>query len=272
MVGSRCTVVSVGTVVGGPISPWRPQPVGGRSCIDPSMCGWFDVGRLACGLFIVVLLSPRCLVGAWVHRPPYGQLVHCLVFLLLPALSRPRPLCRRCVRSGLLRAKVRVCAARYGEPLWLLGRGFDVGCFGWLVSCQMVESRPCGAFVGMVASGLGAACCLQPMGRRSRFDPCMSGRLGVGWLACGLFIVGSLFCSSLVGSRLCSPRRCSWTLFLLSCRFALRVAAAALSGVVDVLRPGRARCVVLVRRCWFASGRPVWNDVVVRMGQAGRVW
>ena len=67
-----------------------------------------------------------------------------------------------------------------------------------------------------------------------------------------------LFCSSLIGSRLCSPGRCSRTLFSLSSRFSLRVAAAGLSGAVDVLRPGRARCVVLVRRRWFASGWPVW--------------
>ena len=90
------------------------------------------------------------------------------------------------------------------------------------------------------------------------FRPLQSGQLGVGRLACGLFIVGSLSCNSLVGSRLCSPRRCSRTWFLLSSWFVLRVAAAGLSGAVDVLRPGRTRCVVLVRRCWVASGRPVW--------------
>ena len=83
-----------------------------------------------------------------------------------------------------------------------------------------------------------------------------------GWVLAGLRVVCSLsallFCSSLVGSRLCSPRRCSRTLFSLSSRFVLRVAAAGLSGAVDVLRLGRARCMVLVRRRWFASGRPVW--------------
>ena len=119
-------------------------------------------------------------------------------FLLLPALSRPRLSCRRHVRSGLLRAKVRVCAARYGELLWPWGRGFEVGRFGWLVGCRIVGSRRCGAFVDMVAGRCGAACCCPPMGLCSCSDPCMPGRLGVGWLACGLFIVGSFFCSSLV--------------------------------------------------------------------------
>ena len=47
--------------------------------------------------------------------------------------------------------------------------------------------------MGMVAGGRGASCCRQPMGRRSRFNPCMPGRLGVGPLACGLFIVGFFF-------------------------------------------------------------------------------
>ena len=86
----------------------------------------------------------------------------------------------------------------------------------------------------------------------------MPGRLGVGWLACGLFIVGSFPCSSLVGSRLCSPRRCSRAWFSLSSRFVMRVAAACLSGAVDVSRLRRARCVVLVHWRFFASGRPIW--------------
>ena len=55
----RCAVVSVGMVIGGPGSPWRRQPVGRRSRIDPCMPGWFDVGRLACGLFMVASLLPQ---------------------------------------------------------------------------------------------------------------------------------------------------------------------------------------------------------------------
>ena len=38
-------------------------------------------------------------------------------------------------------------------------------------------------------------------------------------------------------------------LSLLYSRFVLRFAVAGLSGLVDVLQPGRARCVVLVCRC-----------------------
>ena len=57
----------------------------------------------------------------------------------------------------------------------------------------MVELRRCVASVGMVVSGHGAPWCRQPMGRRSRCDPCMPGCFGVGRLACGLFIVGSFF-------------------------------------------------------------------------------
>ena len=112
--------------------------------------------------------------------------------------------------------------------------------------------------VGIVVGGRGAAFCRQPMGRRSRFNHCMPGRLGVGRLACGLFIVGSLSCSSFIGSWLHSPRRCSQMWLSLSSRFVLRVAAACLSAAVDVSRLGRARCVVLVRRRLFASSWLVW--------------
>ena len=66
MVELRCTVVSVGMVVGGRGAPWCCQPVGRRSCFDPCMPSWFGVGRLACGLSMVVSLflqlSGWCLV------------------------------------------------------------------------------------------------------------------------------------------------------------------------------------------------------------------
>ena len=48
----RC-VVSEGMVVGGRGAPSCRQSMGWRSCFDPCMPGWFGVGRLACGLFIV---------------------------------------------------------------------------------------------------------------------------------------------------------------------------------------------------------------------------
>ena len=44
-------------------------------------------------------------------------------------------------------------------------------------------------FVGMVAGRRGAPRCCQPVGRRSRFDPCTPGWFGVGRLACGLLTV-----------------------------------------------------------------------------------
>ena len=129
----------------------------------------------------------------------------------------------------------------------------------------MVELRRCVVSVGMVVGGRGAPWCRQPVGRRSRFDPCMPGWFGVGRLACCLFIVGSFAlqqfgwymvvlaalrsaCSSRGLSR-CSPCRHSRMLSLLSSRLVLRFVATGLSDVaVIVLRPGRARRVVFVRR------------------------
>ena len=89
----------------------------------------------------------------------------------------------------------------------------------------MLESRRCGAFVGRVADGRVASWCRQPMGRCSRFHPCMSGLFGVGRLACGLLTVGLFFLQQFVwypavsaalwsagasrGRLRCSPRRCS---------------------------------------------------------------
>ena len=136
----------------------------------------------------------------------------------------------------------------------------------------MVESRHCGAFLGMVVGGRGASWCRQPMGRRSRSDPCMPGCFGVRRPACGLFIVRSFFlqrfgwypvvsaalCSACAswGPLRCSPRRCSQMLSLLSSRLVRRFAVAGLSDVAVVVRPGRARRVVLVRcrhgRQWLA--------------------
>ena len=59
MVELRCSVVFVGMVVDGPGSPWCRQPVGHCSLIDPCMPGWFDVSRLACGLFVVASWLPQ---------------------------------------------------------------------------------------------------------------------------------------------------------------------------------------------------------------------
>ena len=128
----------------------------------------------------------------------------------------------------------------------------------------MVESRRCGAFVGMVPGGHGASWCRRPMGRRSRFDPSMPGWFGVGRLACGLFIVGSFFLqqfgwylvvsAALWSSRAswgqlrCSPCRCSRMLSWLSSWLVWRFVVAGLSAVAVVVRPGRAWRVLLVPR------------------------
>ena len=48
------SVVFVGMVVGGRGAPRFCQPVGCRPCFDPCMPGWFGVGRLALGLFMVM--------------------------------------------------------------------------------------------------------------------------------------------------------------------------------------------------------------------------
>ena len=53
MVGLRRCFVSVGMVIGGRRAPWCRQPVGCHSRSDPCMPGWFGVGQLTCGLYIV---------------------------------------------------------------------------------------------------------------------------------------------------------------------------------------------------------------------------
>ena len=54
---------------------------------------------------------------------------------------------------------------------------------------QLRDGRVTVLFADMVVDGRGASRCCQPDGSRSRFDPCMPGWFGVGWLACGLFTV-----------------------------------------------------------------------------------
>ena len=147
----------------------------------------------------------------------------------------------------------------------------------------MVECQRSGVFVGMVVGGHGASFCRQPMGHRSRLDPCMPSPFGVGRLACGLFIVRSFFLQQFGwytvvlaalwaagaswGRLCCSPRQRSQMLSLLCSRLVLRFVVAGLSNVaVIVLRPGCAWRVVMVRRCrgrqWLACpglcGGPYW--------------
>ena len=126
-----------------------------------------------------------------------------------------------------------------------------------------------------------ALCCVPGYGRRRAwrttvspthgtpfpFRPVHAWLFGVGRLACGLFIVGSFSLQqfgwymvvlaalrpacSLWGLSRCSPRRRSQMLSLLSSRLVLRFVAAGLSDVaVIAFRPGCARRVVFVRRCF----------------------
>ena len=101
-------------------------------------CVWFVYGRVvvAAAVWLVLWCVSRLLVSLFIVG----------LLLLLPALSGPRLSCRRCVRSGILRAKVRVCAARYGESLWPCGPGFEVGRF--FVGLSVVEWWNLGFVVG----------------------------------------------------------------------------------------------------------------------------
>ena len=123
MVGLRCTVLSVGMVVGGPVSLWRRQPVGRRSHIDPCMSGWFDAGRLVCGLFVVVPLS----------RQPFGLCLGVLAALWSACSSLGFfCCCRRCRVLG--RQVDDVCAvgsfvqrSACAQPVMVSHCGFLVG-------------------------------------------------------------------------------------------------------------------------------------------------
>ena len=248
MVESQRSVLLVGLVVVGRGASWRGQPVGRCSRFNPCTPVWFDIGRLACGLFTVrSRLQLRCGLCTVVLATPWS-----VEFALVPSRC-----CRWSYSRMLFVGPALPFRCRLVAP-WFVQVQCGVVGYCWLVGFVMVESWCSVVLVGMAVDRRSAACCRQPMGRCCRFDPCMPGDFGVGWLVCGLFIVGSLSCSSFISSPLCSPRRCSRTWFSLSSRFVLRVAAACLSGAVDWSRPGCARCVVLVRRRLFASGQPIW--------------
>ena len=78
----------------------------------------------------------------------------------------------------------------------------------------MVQWRCCVVFVGMAVGGCRAPWCGRPIGHSSFFDPCMPGWCDVGWLACGLFMVGSFFLQPFCWTRMCSPPHgplvCNW--------------------------------------------------------------
>ena len=176
MLESRCSVLFVGTVVCGRGTSWCGRPVGRRSCFDPCTPGWFNVGRLRCGLLTVRMrLQLRC---GW-----------CAVVLAASWLAWLAWVPSRCRRWSYSRMLF-VYAAR---PFccWLVASWFvqvqcSAVCYCWLVGCVMAESRCSVLFVRMVVGGRGTPWCGQPVGRRSRFDPCTPGWFNVGPLACGL--------------------------------------------------------------------------------------
>ena len=89
------------------------------------------------------------------------------------------------VELALSRAAVVV-----GRRGWLVGRLTVRRSLLMLVG-RLRDGRVTVLFVGMVVAGRSAPRYRQPVGRRSRFDPCTPGWFGVGRLACGLLTVKS---------------------------------------------------------------------------------
>ena len=257
MVELRCACVSVGLVVGGRGSPWCRQPVGHRSRIDPCMSGWFDVGRLASGLFTVASLLPQlfgwCLGMSSALWSACASLVSfcccrrcrilsccvddvCAVGSFVRRSACARPVMVSCSGLGAGSSKLVVLVGWSVVEVWNLG--VPVCSWVWL---------PAGVAQHVVANPWDAV----PVSTLACLDR---------WVLAGLRAVCSLSgrFSAAVWSVPSSVSRlaASAPVSLLSSRFVLRFAVAGLSGVVDALRPGGARCVVLVRRCrghqWLA--------------------
>ena len=106
----RLTVLFPDMVAGGRGASGRCQPDGRRSCFDPCMPGWFDVGRLACGLFTVKwrlqLRCGRCMVvlaTSWSARSAWVSLRCCRQSYCRMLFVRPtRPCWRWPVASWLV--------------------------------------------------------------------------------------------------------------------------------------------------------------------------
>ena len=175
----RVTVLFADMVVSGRGASRRRQPDGRRSRFDPCMPGWFGVGRLACGLFTVEwrlqLRCGRCVVVLAASWSAWSAWV-----------SSRR--CRWSYRRMLFVRPTRPCR-RWSVASWSVQGRRSAVCQRLLAASVMVELRCSAVSVGMVAGGRGAPRCRLPVGRRSRFDPCMPGWFGVARLACGLFTV-----------------------------------------------------------------------------------
>ena len=175
----RVTVSFADMVAGSRGTPRCRRPDGRSSRFDPCKPGWFGVGRLAYGLFMVKWrLQLRCGPCAVVLAAPWSA--------WFPWVSSR--CCRWSYRRMLFVQPARPCW-RWLVASWLVQVRLSVVCQRWLAAFVMVESRCSVVSVGMVASGRGAPRRRHPVGRRSRFNPCMPDGFGVGRLACGLFTV-----------------------------------------------------------------------------------
>ena len=166
-------------VVGGGGAPRCRQHDGHRSRFDPCTPGWFNVGRLACGLFTV----------KWQLQLWCGW---CAVVLAASWSAWSAGVSSRCCRwsyRGILFVQPARPCWRWLVASWLVQVRRSAACHCWLAAFVMVESWCSVVFVGMVAIGRGAPRCRHPVWRRSRFDPCTPGWFGVGRLACRLFTV-----------------------------------------------------------------------------------
>ena len=175
----RVTVLFADIFAGGRGASRRCQPDGRRSRFDQCMPGWYDVGRLACGLFTVKwrlqLRCGRCavvLAASWSAWSAWVSSRRCRWSYCRMLVVRPTRPCRR-----------------WPVVYWLVQGWRSAVCQRWLPASVMVELRCSAVSVGMVAGGRCAPGCRLAVGRRSRFDPCPPGWFGVGCFACGLFTV-----------------------------------------------------------------------------------
>ena len=115
MVELRCSIVSVGMVVGRRGTPWCCPPVGRRPWFDPCMTGWIGAGWYVCGLLVD---------GLWFLQP-FGWCIVVLAALWaacsLLGLSRCSRLWRRRMLS-LLSSRLFLGFVAAGSSVFLVLR------------------------------------------------------------------------------------------------------------------------------------------------------
>ena len=129
-------------VVGGRGAPGCHQPFGRRSRFDPCTPGWFDVGRLACGLFTVKWrLQLRCCWFAVVLAASWSAWLAWVPNALLPVVVPPNVVYAAGMSVSVLVSGVVVCPS--------------------VVLCSLLP------LVGRVCIGSVAVfCCVRGYGRR----------------------------------------------------------------------------------------------------------